>query len=213
MIAPNPWSVVPAADYEHHMGPEGVDQLAPLSAIFQEVVLSAQPDRLLLVGCATGNGLEHVDPSVTRRIVGVDVNLQYLGIARQRFFHLGPRLELYNADITAFRTLPCSFDLIHAALVFEYLHPEVLVRRISEWLVERGTCSAVLQLPGGEGPELPSRTIQLIVRAMRFVPPEELTGLFAHYGLSLRRQREVPLRGGKRFWHGVFGRDSSGAPT
>ncbi|HET6436894.1 MAG TPA: class I SAM-dependent methyltransferase [Anaeromyxobacter sp.] len=195
------------------MGPEGVDQLAPLSALFQEVVLAAQPDRLLLVGCATGNGLEHVDPSVTRRIVGVDVNLQYLGIARQRFFHLGPRLELYNADIAMFRALPGSFDLVHAALVFEYLHAEVLVRRISEWLAERGSCSAVLQLPGGEGAELPSRAMQLVARAMRLVPPEELTGLFAHYGLGLRRQREVPLRGGKRFWHGLFARNTGGGPA
>jgi predicted TPR repeat methyltransferase len=213
MNAPNPWSVVPAADYERHMGPQGVDQLGPLSALFQEVVLAAQPDRLLLIGCATGNGLEHVDPSVTRRIVGVDVNLQYLGIARQRFFHLGPRLELYNTDIAAFRSLPAAFDLIHAALVFEYLHPEVLVRRISEWLAERGSCSVVLQLPGGEGPEAPSRAMQLIGKAMRLVPPEELVRICEHYGLTLRRQKEVPLKHGKRFWHGILGRNTSGAPA
>jgi predicted TPR repeat methyltransferase len=213
MNAPNPWSVVQATDYERHMGPEGVDQLAPLSSLFQEVVLAAQPDRLLLVGCATGNGLEHVDPSVTRRIVGVDVNLQYLGIARQRFFHLGPRLELYNSDITAFRSAPAAFDLVHAALVLEYLHPEVLVRRVSEWLAERGTFSVVLQLAGGDTPEAPSRAMQLISKATRLVPPEELTGLCEHYGLGLRRQREIPLKHGKRFWHGVFARNTAGAPT
>ncbi len=213
MNAPNPWSVVQAADYERHMGPEGVDQLGPLSSLFQEVVLAAQPDRLLLVGCATGNGLEHVDPSVTRRVVGVDVNLQYLGIARQRFFHLGPRLELYNSDILAFRSPPAAFDLVHAALVFEYLHPEVLVRRASEWLADKGTFSVVLQLPGGEAPEAPSRALQLIAKAMRLVPPEELTRLCEHYGLGLRRRKEVPLRHGKRFWHGVFARNTGGAAT
>jgi predicted TPR repeat methyltransferase len=213
MNAPNPWSVVQAADYERHMGLEGVDQLAPLSALFQEVVLAAQPDRLLLVGCATGNGLEHVDPSVTRRIVGVDVNLQYLGIARQRFFHLGPRLELYNADIVAFRSPPAGFDLVHAALVLEYLHPEVLVRRVSEWLAEKGSFSVVLQLPGGDAPQAPSRAMQLIEKAMRLVPPEELTRLCEHYGLGLRRQKEVPLKHGKRFWLGVYARNSGGAPA
>lgn len=210
MNAPNPWSVIQAADYERHMGPHGLDQLGPLAAVFQEVVLASQPDRLLLVGCATGNGLEHVDPSVTRRIVAVDVNLQYLGIARQRFFHLGPRLELYNADITGFRSPPASFDLVHAALVLEYLHPEVLVRRISEWLAEKGTCSVVLQLPGGEPPEAPSRALQLVTRAARLVAPEDLIGLFEHYGLALRRQREVAVRHGCRFWHGIFGRSIPG---
>ncbi len=205
MTGPNPWSVVQASDYERYMGPAGVDQLAPLSALFQEVVLAAQPDRLLLAGCSTGNGLEHVDPSVTRRIVGVDVNLQHLGIARQRFFHLGPRLELYTADIADFRAQAQSFDLVHAALVLEYLHPEVLVRKVAEWLAERGTLSVVLQLPGGDPPEAPSRAMQLITKAAKLLPPEDLGELCAHYGLQLRRQKEVTLKHGMRLWHGTFG--------
>ena len=206
MATLNPWTVVPAADYERHMGSQGVNQLATLSAIFEEVYAAAQPDRLLLLGCATGNGLEHVNPAVTKRIVGVDVNLQYLGVARQRFIGLGARLELYCAEAERFRTPPASFDLVHAALVFEYLHPEPLVRRIAEWLAPRGACSVVLQLPGGEGPPPPSKTMQLIARAMRLVPPDELTRLLEHYGLPLRRSKTVPLEHGKRFWAGVFGR-------
>jgi SAM-dependent methyltransferase len=207
MTTPNPWTVVPAADYERHMGPEGVDQLAPLASIFQEAYLAAQPDRLLVIGCAAGNGLEHVDPSVTSRIVGVDVNLQYLGIARQRFFHLGPRLELFCNEASTYRGAPGSFDLVHAALIFEYVYPEVLVRKIAEWLADRGTCTAVLQLPGGEGPEAPSKAMQIIQKGMKLVPPEELTRLFEHYGIPLRRKKEVPLKFGKRFWVGTFGRE------
>ena len=206
MSTPNPWTVVPAADYERHMGPEGVDQLAPLSAIFQESYVAAQPDRLLLLGCTTGNGLEHVNPAVTQRIVGVDVNLQYLGIARQRYFHLGPRLELYCQEAEKFRATPGSFDLVHAALLFEYLHPEVLVRRIAEWLADDGTCSVVLQLPGGEGPPAPTKTMQIIQKAMKLVPPDELTRLFEHYGLPRRRARTVALKHGKSFWVAAFGR-------
>jgi SAM-dependent methyltransferase len=205
MTTPNPWTVVPAADYERHMGPQGVNQLAPLSAIFEEVYAAAQPDRLLLLGCATGNGLEHVNPAVTKRIVGVDVNLQYLGVARQRFIGLGARLELFCSEAERFRAAPASFDLVHAALLFEYLHPEPLVRRIAEWLAPQGTCSVVLQLPGGDGPVPPSKTMQIISKAMRLVPPDDLTRLLEHYGLPLRRAKTVPLEHGKRFWVGVFG--------
>jgi SAM-dependent methyltransferase len=205
MSTPNPWTVVPAADYERHMGPEGADQLAPLSAIFQEVYAATQPDRVLLLGCATGNGLEHVNPTVTRNVVGVDVNLQYLGIARQRFMHLGPKLELFCSEAERFRTQPASFDLVHAALLFEYLHPEVLVRRISEWVGPEGTCSVVLQLPGGEGaPPAPTKTLQLIEKAMKLVPPDELTRLFDHYGLVRKRTSTVPLKHGRSFWTAVF---------
>jgi len=206
MPTPNPWCIVPAADYERHMGPDGVDQLASLSALFQEAYLGAQPDCALLVGCATGNGLEHVDPAVTRRLVGLDVNLQYLGICRQRFFHLGPRLELFCTSAAAWRAPPQSFDLIHAALVFEYLHPEPLVARLAEWLGPTGTCSVVLQLPGGQGPSPALKTLEIIQKAMKLVPPEELTPVFAQHGLTLRRSREVPQKYGKRFWFGTFGR-------
>jgi len=207
MSTPNPWTVVPAADYERYMGPDGVDQLAPLSSIFQEVYLAAQPDRVLLLGCATGNGLEHVNPAVTQNVVGVDVNLQYLGIARQRFMHLGTKLELFCSEAEKFRTQPGTFDLVHAALIFEYLHPEVLVRRISEWIAPGGTCSVVLQLPGGEGgPAAPTKTMQIIEKAMKLVAPEELTRLFEHYGLTRRRAKTVPLKHGKSFWAGSFGR-------
>ncbi len=206
MTTPNPWTVVPAIDYEAHMGPAGADQLAPLSQLFQEVYLSAQPDRLLLVGCATGNGLEHVDPTITKRSVGVDVNLQYLGIARQRFFHLGPALELYCAEVEKFRQPAASFDLIHAALVLEYVQPEVAVRRFADWLAPGGTCSVVLQLPGGEAPAPANRAMQIISKAMHFVEPAELDRLMTAHGFTRRRERIVEVKHGKRFWLGVFGR-------
>ncbi|WP_242340926.1 class I SAM-dependent methyltransferase [Anaeromyxobacter sp. SG66] len=206
MSTPNPWTVVQADDYERHMGPEGLDQRAPLAAIFQEAYLAAQPGRLLVLGCGTGNGLDHVDPSVTSRIVGVDVNLQYLGIARQRYFHLGPRLELYCAEAEKFRAAPGSFDLVHVPLLFEYVFPEVLVRRVAEWLADGGGCTAVVELPGGDGPTPPSKPLQLIGRAKRLVPPEELEQLFEHYGMPLRREHTVPLPHGRSFWVGSFGR-------
>lgn len=206
MSTPNPWTVVPATDYEAYMGPAGADQLAPLAQLFQEVYLAAQPDRLLLAGCATGNGLEHVDPSITKRAVGVDVNLQYLGIARQRFFHLGPALELYCAEIEKFRQAAASFDLVHAALVLEYVQPDVAVRRFAEWLAPGGTCSVVLQLPGGSAPAPVNRAMQIIEKAMHFVDPAELTRLLAEQGLAKRREKRVPVRHGKALWHGVFGR-------
>ncbi len=206
MTTPNPWTVVQAADYERHMGPEGLDQLAPLSSLFQEVVLATQPDRVLVLGCGTGNGLEHIDPAVTKSVVGVDVNLQHLGIARQRYFHLGPRLELYCAEIEKFRLPSVRFDLVHAALVLEYLHPDALARRAPEWLSDAGVLSVVLQLPGGEPVEAPSKAMRLIDRAAKLVPPDDLTALLAEHGLARKRERVVPVAHGRRLWAGLFAR-------
>jgi hypothetical protein len=64
----------------------------------------------------------------------------------------------------------------------------------------------VLQLPGGEGPVPALKALEIIKKAMKLVPPAELTALFAHHGLRLRREREVPQKHGKRFWFGTFGR-------
>jgi SAM-dependent methyltransferase len=207
MGSPHPWLSVTAADYEGHMGPEGEDQLGPLSEAFGQVYRSVRPARLALLGCATGNGLEHLDPAITVRAVGVDLNIQYVAVARQRFRHLGARLELYCGDVLSARLDPAAFDLVHAALLFEYVHPELLARSIGGWTAPGGTCSVVLQLPGGEPPGA-SRfaTIRNLDRAMRLVPPAEVAAALASQGLRRAGAWEVPLRGGKRFHVGVFRR-------
>jgi hypothetical protein len=48
--------------------------------------------------------------------------------------------------------------------------------------------------------------MQLIQKAMKLVPPDELTRLFGHYGLARKRASTVPLKHGKSFWVGAFGR-------
>ena len=48
--------------------------------------------------------------------------------------------------------------------------------------------------------------MQIIEKAMKLVPPEELTRLFEHYGLPRKRTKTVALAHGKSFWVGMFGR-------
>ena len=146
------------------------------------------------------------DTTLKVSVVALDVNLQYLGICRQRFFHLGPRLELYCTAASAWRAPPQSFDLVHAALVFEYLQPEPLVAQLAGWVAERGVVSVVLQLPGGEGPVPGLKALEIILRAQKLVAPEVLTALFAAHGLKARRARAVPLPFGRSCWCATFGR-------
>jgi SAM-dependent methyltransferase len=135
------------------MGPDGADQLAPLARIFGEVVAAARPRSIALLGCATGNGLEAVDPAVTSRVVGVDLNPEYLALARRRHAALGEALDLRCADLLACALEPAAFALVHAALVFEHLDPAALAASIAAWLAPRagwlaprGICSVVLQV-------------------------------------------------------------------
>jgi len=206
-MAPNPWTLVPAADYEGHMGPEGADQLAPLAAILGKALAGLRPARLLVLGVATGNGLEHVDPAVTRRVVGVDLNLQYLALCRQRQMRLGARLELYCSDAEKVLLDAGSFDLVHAGLFFEHAAPDRMAGRIASWLAPGGALLTVLQLPAADGAgAVKSRhaTIQAVAESMRLVPPGELERDLARAGLAPRRAYELPVAHGRRFHVGLF---------
>lgn len=184
------------------MGARG--QLAALSAIFAKVVGTLRPARLLVPGVGTGNGLEHVDPAVTRRVVGLDVNIQYVAMARQRHLRLGPALELYCEDVQRTRLEAASFDLVHAALVLEHVEPLPAVERFARWLAPGGACSVVLQLPGGEPVEPRGAMLRAAAAAMRLVDPAELKGWFERQGMIQRKAFEVPVAQGVRFWVGLF---------
>ncbi|HEX7625321.1 MAG TPA: class I SAM-dependent methyltransferase [Anaeromyxobacteraceae bacterium] len=206
MARPNPWSLVSASEYEAHMGPQGADELAPLSAIFGKVYAARRPRRLAVLGVATGNGLEHVDPAVTRRTVGLDVNLSYLAVTRQRFMRLGASLELLCADLERAQLDADGFDLVHAALVLEYVDFRRALPRLASWLAPGGAVSVVLQLPDGRPVITPTASLRAVGEAMRLVPPEELRSRAAEAGLAERVAYVVPLPTGRRLFTALYQR-------
>ncbi len=205
----NPWLEIPATDYEGHMGPGGGDQLSVLARLFGETYARYRPRRLVVVGCATGNGLEHVTPATTERLVAIDINLQYLQIARARFPDLAPVLEPICAPAERCDLELGVFDLVQAALVFEYLDPAALVARVASWLRPGGLLSAVLQLPSPDHPAItatPYQSLRALEPLLRLVDPGALTEIAAREGLEGVEASEVPLRSGKRFWVARFAR-------
>jgi len=204
---PSPWLAVTAAEYEEHMGPDGVDQLGPLSGIFGQVYRSVRPPRLLVPGCGPGAGLEHIDPALTRRAVGVDLNIQYVAVARQRYRHLGPALELYCSDALHARLQPeAEFDLVHVSLLFEHVEPRALAGEIAGWVAPGGTCAVVLQLPGGEPPlaGVALDSIRRVAARMRLVEPALVAELLAANGLRRAGAWEARSGGGARFHVSLF---------
>ncbi len=202
---PNPWLEIPAADYEGHMGSPAVAQLQLLNRLLAQVIAAARPESAAVLGCTTGNGLEHFDPAVTRRILGLDLNPDYLRLARQRLAHLEDHLELLCADLNAWDPTPAQFDLVYAALVFEYLDAPRLLERIRAALKPAGLLAVVLQLPS---PTLPS------VTQTRYTSLEKLAPLFHHYtragflalataaGFLELSGEVIPLPSGKEFYFG-----------
>ena len=204
----NPWLAVPLDDYEGHMGSRAVNQLAPLADLFGDTLARLRPRSLAVLGVAGGNGLEHVDGSITSRVVGIDVNPAYLEAIRRRFPDLRG-LELVCADLEH-ETLDVEpVALVHAALVFEHAGLGRCLESAVSLVTPGGHLSVVLQLPAdGREPVTPSEFASMSALADRFalVDPHRLRHLLAQQDLRLTQQSRLKLASGKAFWSGYFER-------
>ena len=211
-VAPtNPWCLVSAAEYEEYMGEGGVGEAAPLAAIFGKVYAARRPWRLAVAGAATGGGLEHVDPYLTRRTVALEVNLSFLAVARQRHMRLGSSLELLCASVEQADPGAEQFELVHAPLALERADVRVAIPRMASWLSPGGALTVVLHLPGGPAPpESPHPPVRALAAATRLVPPAALRRLAAESGLEERRAFVVPLPSGRRLFAALYERPTSG---
>ncbi len=144
----NPWLEVSAEDYEGHMGHPQVAQLAFLSRVLRELLDEFRPRSLAVPGSAMGTGFEHIDPRLTSRVLAVDIHEEYLEILRKRHGDRLPGLRTLREDLSEFQYEGESFDLVFAALIFEYLDPEMLLPRLSAWLRPGGTLATAIEQAG-----------------------------------------------------------------
>jgi SAM-dependent methyltransferase len=205
--ATNPWLSIPADDYENHMGSPAVRQLQFLNETFRKTVEEFRPSSVVIPGCTTGNGFEHLDPAVTKSIVGIDINPLYLGILFRRFGRRLPGLTLVCADMNAWECPPASADLLHCALVLEYVDPDPFVARVARWLKPGGLLSVVLQLPSrapGNVTLTPFTSVRRLESIVTLRNPHELTALALRSGLRLHRADVRSLLTSKTFFVALY---------
>jgi SAM-dependent methyltransferase len=171
----NPWLNIPAADYEGHMNSPDVKQLSFLASVFKDALENHDCNTVALLGCATGNGLQHVNKKFTCRVTAVDINPEYLKILRQRYANTVPGLEVIQGDLDSCELEKNAYSLIFAGLVFEYLDPRVLLQKIAEWLQAGGNFVTALQLPCEIATitETPYTSIKSLHSIMRLIDPKQ----------------------------------------
>jgi hypothetical protein len=202
----NPWQEIPLADYETHMQSEAVGQAVALSELFGEVLAQRKPASVAVLGVAGGNGLERIDPETTRRVVGLDLNPQYLAAVRERFANM-PGLELHAIDLAEEAVTLPPVELVHAALVFEHAGLERCLENALALIMPEGALSVVLQLPSTESQNVGGSGVASITKlAAHFslIDRNALTHTLAERGLRLIHERFEPVPGGKRLWMGTF---------
>jgi SAM-dependent methyltransferase len=184
-----------------------VGQAAILRERFLRLYAEQQPKRLAVLGCTTGSDLQLVDAETTSVAIGVDVNPAYLEIARGRLSALGARLQLIEGDVLSVDLPAGQLDLVHAALLFEYVEPLALFRRIHAWLAPGGVCSVITQSPEPDVrdvTETPYRTIQVLKGRMQLRDAKQVATLAQQCGLRLTREQVATNVGGKTLVHSVF---------
>jgi len=203
----NPWLSIPAADYEGHMSHFDVRQLQFLNCVFREILGRFHPGSIAVLGCSTGNGFEHIDTTITRCVIGIDINPEYLRVLQSRFAQQIPGLKLLCSDITECELEPRSIDLVHCALVLEYVEPTIVIEKAASWLRPGGCMSVVLQLasPGRDKvTDTGFESVKRLQPVMRLVEPDELGRIAGTAGLRETSSRVDTLESGKQFHVGLY---------
>ena len=198
----NPWLDIPAGDYIGHMSSPVVAQYQVLNRLFADTLATTRPRAVLVLGCSMGNGFEHVDPAVTSRVVGIDINPAYLQHAGERFRHPGFALDLCCADVAVYAFEQEAFDLVHAALIFEYIEWSAILPRVVATLQRDGVLSVVLQLPSQTSPAVtPTRfsSLRSLESSFCFVDVDAFIAEARTLGLDLAFRHTKTLNGGKAF--------------
>lgn len=186
-----------------------VAQLDALADLFEETLRKCSPDSVAILGIAGGNGLSRIDPAVTTRIVGVDINPAYLEAVRNRFQAKLP-LILHCLDLAVEVVPEAPDDLVHAALIFEHAGTKGCLHNALSLVAPDGYLSTVLQLlPSNAEPNVvPSQypAMQTLSEHFRLVEPDNLRQMMKLRGFELQHETRRALPPGKGFWLGIFRR-------
>jgi Methyltransferase domain len=202
----NPWLAVPLYEYEQHMSSVEVQQLGALSDLFAEAIGRCRPFSIAVLGIAGGNGLDHIDTSITARVVGLDLNPLYLEAVRQRYSHL-PGLELHCVDLSEQNVQLEPVQFVHAALIFEHAGAGSCFENAMSMIVPGGNLAVVLQLPTESGQTVGASqfsSIQNLKSHFSVISPSWLRESLAVRGFRLIHETTRALPTGKGFWMGLF---------
>ncbi|MBK7104616.1 MAG: class I SAM-dependent methyltransferase [Ignavibacteriae bacterium] len=203
----NPWLEIDLYDYENHMSLSDIAQAQYLSTVFENALKKFQPNSVAIVGCSGGNGLEKIDTKKIERIVCVDINFNYLKIAKERFENSFKSSEFICADICSAECKFESVDLVFAGLIFEYLDFQNAISNLKKLINPNGYLAIVLQLLSDSIPEVtPSKfkSLEKLQDIFAFIPIQKFKEFILENNFHLCAENITKLKSGKSFHELVF---------
>lgn len=198
----NPWLDIPLGDYEAHMALPAIGQSQLIAEQLDILVRKYAPSSVAILGCAGGNGFERLIDTSVSRVVGVDINPQYIEEARRRYAGHVPGLELLVADIQTSAWLFEPVDFIYAALVFEYVDVARTMSVLRRHCNPNGVLAVLSQVPHRTLPEVspsPYTSLRLLGPGMHLLSHEELQRHATQTGFTREDSRNILSPGGKQF--------------
>lgn len=194
---PSAWLTTPLEAYEKHVELPGIGQAAAIREILKSSLRRYRPASLLCLGCAGGNGLGH---AAGLRVVGLDLNPNYIEAARRRFPCANFHVCDLNEDLPAFEPVEMAFG----ALVFEYLaRPGDVLLGLAGRISAGGRLVVpLLQAAEGAPAVLPSPYLEALKplgAEYRTLAPGEFAAQASRAGFVLETVSELLLPAGKRF--------------
>jgi SAM-dependent methyltransferase len=180
-----------------------------LDKVFVRALDHAQPRSVTVLGASGGSGFEVLADRALDRVVAVDINPRYLESLKTRFTAALPTLRTVCGDVADPELDLPRTDLVHAALIFEYVAPARLLRNAHRWLQPHGTLSVVLQLQVRNKPavsETPFQSLATLSSVMQFLEPDRLTQEAATAGFRQSLSERIDLVTGKAFQFLLFER-------
>ena len=180
-----------------------VGQAALLADAFGKALDDYQPRSVAVLGCAGGNGFEQALTRSIDRIVGVDINPNYIERAHSRWQGKLRAVELYAGDVQTDEFSFALVDLVFAGLLFEYVDTDKVLVKIRSMLRADGVLVSVTQLPNKEIAEItPSpfaKSLSVLSSTMHLVPSALLRDLAVNRGYRELEEYEVVGASEKRF--------------
>lgn len=195
----NPWEEIDLSDYENHMSLDSVYQLQTINKMMKEQFYDHDVSSVMVLGVAGGNGLEHIDCGIFKKVYGVDINQSYLDECVNRYPSLKGVFDPICADLTdADIQLPYA-ELLAADLLIEYIGYENFQRAVKKVDPEYVSCIIQVNTDASFVSDSPYlHAFDRLGEVHHQMYETELTDSMAEIGYTKTLQRENNLPNGKK---------------
>ena len=207
----NPWADISVDAYNAHMGHPEVGQSAVLSEMTGEQLRAAaamidNPRVIAILGVTDGNGVEHAADIQFEKLIGVDVNDDFLHACRAKFPSQGGRYAFRNVDLVSDKARAVAAlgeaNIFILNLVIEHIGLSVTTDLFSSLPQKKRFVSCVIQenrdgsVASKSGHE---HAFSEIVPLVREVSPVSLIEAMEGIGYALVNTCDRTLANGKIF--------------